>query len=67
MVRKVDLPPDLEFPTRIPPVIIVEISFSLLTYHLHVMAKPDRKDGLIIRSRRPIEVIDGLRCAAVVS
>ena len=67
MVQKPVSPPDLEFPTRIPPFIIVEISLSLLTYHFYVMTKPDREDGLIIRSRRPIEVIDGLRCAAVVS
>ena len=29
------------------------------------MTKSDRKDGLTTRCRRPIEVIDGFRCAAV--
>ena len=58
-------PPNLEFPARIPPMILVEICLPLLTYHLYMMAKSDRKDGLTTRRRGPIEIIDGFRYAVV--
>jgi hypothetical protein len=59
------LPPNLEFPTSIPPFVLIEICFSLLAYNLYVMAEPDRKDGLIVWSRRPIEVINRFRCTVI--
>ena len=63
--HELHLPPNLECPTSVPPFILVEICRSLLAYHLHVMAKSDGKDGLVVRSCGPIEVIDRFRCAAV--
>jgi len=61
------LPPDFEFPTRVPPLIVVEIGLSLLTYHLYVMTESDGKDGLVVRCCGPIEVIDAFRYAVIPS
>jgi hypothetical protein len=62
---KSDLPPNLEFPTSIPPLIFVEVCHSLLTDHFYVTPESNRKDGLVVRSRGPIKVIDGLGCAVI--
>jgi hypothetical protein len=67
IVRKLVSPPDLEFPTCIPPFVFVEVCLSLLTYHFYVMTEPDSEDGLIIRGRGPIEVVDGLRWTTIIS
>ena len=63
--RRLVLPPNLDFPTRIPPLVFVEICHSLLTYHLYVVAEAYRKDGLVARCCGPIEVIDALGDAVI--
>lgn len=59
------LPPNLDFPTRIPPLIFVEIRLPLLTYHLYVVTESYGKDGLVVWCCGPIEVIDGSGCAVI--
>ena len=66
LVRRL-LPPNLELPTRIPPLIFIEIRLPLLTDHLYVVTKSYRKNGLVVWRRRPIEVIDGTGRAVISS
>ena len=47
--------------------IFVKICLPLLTNHFYVMTESDRKDGLFIRCRGPIEIVDRLGYAFIAS
>lgn len=51
---------EVDLPARPPAWSLIEICHPLLSQQFNMMRKPDCEDGLVVRSRSPVQVEDGV-------